>query len=183
MWGHDDPSNVTPNYSFIGDHSLELWPLRKHNLKAFIANTKNTQRIVDQVEEKLGVLHPWLVFSTTQMLQKTLQETFVLLYLTPNDLISTRGGKATDGEVWHMLHPHFPSSYNPLIWGPCSAGPSPCLMSVCSMINPLSQSITGVRVYLWYFHNPFSAGLCIVGRENVSLEQMSGLSTKCRASF
>lgn len=53
----DDPSNVTPGYSFIGDHALELWPLRKRNLEAFIADAKNTQRILT-VNGQASEWHP-----------------------------------------------------------------------------------------------------------------------------
>lgn len=41
----DDKSNASAGYSVIGDDVLELWPLRKRNLEAFIADPRNTASV------------------------------------------------------------------------------------------------------------------------------------------
>ncbi len=46
----------------------------------------------------------------------------------------------------HMLHPCPPSLYSLIIWGPWSPGPSPCLMSLCNMIDQPMITIAGVGV-------------------------------------
>ena len=108
-----------------------------------------SRREIAEIGPLVSVLHHIDAVKTVKKHCKR-HAAFVLLscsYLTPNDLISKRGRGHNMGRT-HVAHP--PSSYSLLISGPCSAGPSPCIMSLCNMINQSMISIAGVGVYLWY---------------------------------
>lgn len=76
----DDPSNKSTGYSLLGDHALEMWPLRTRSLEAFMASSNHVDIILSTNGKATNWKGNTAAMGDFMALAQKLNEIFIVLF-------------------------------------------------------------------------------------------------------